>query len=145
MSIITLQELEYTDVEWYGIDICGNIAVFCSAGIAKVPDFVCSNKENYETLIDFFNKLPNHSEVEYLIPPCDVAERFSRKGLYYYDADDNTTSSLMEYYTLQSKPISPIKIFNLPLKIQNLLKNNLLTVQDFNKQSRIEIENGYNC
>ena len=37
-------ELSSIDVEWYGVDKNENIAVFCSAGEAYVPEFVYSNK-----------------------------------------------------------------------------------------------------
>ena len=55
MSRIEKDELCFTDVEWYGVDKKGNIAVFCSGGQATVPEFVCANKEKYEQLIFLFD------------------------------------------------------------------------------------------
>ena len=46
------------DIEWYGVDRKGKIAVFCSAGIANIPEFVCADKERQERLIALFEKLP---------------------------------------------------------------------------------------
>ena len=54
MSRIESEELSMTDVEWYGVDRKGKIAVFCSAGIANVPEFVCADKERQECLIALF-------------------------------------------------------------------------------------------
>ena len=45
------EELCTIDVEWYGIDKKGNVAVFCSAGEANVPEFVCVDKKRYEELV----------------------------------------------------------------------------------------------
>lgn len=33
------------DMEWYGIDRKGNIAVFCSADEGYLPEFVCEDRE----------------------------------------------------------------------------------------------------
>lgn len=46
------------DIEWYGVDKKGNIAVFCSAGRATVPESVLFDEEKYEKLINLFGKLP---------------------------------------------------------------------------------------
>lgn len=58
MSRIESEELSMMDIEWYGVDRKGKIAVFCSAGIANVPEFVCADKERQERLIALFEKLP---------------------------------------------------------------------------------------
>ena len=65
MSRIESEELSMTDVEWYGVDRKGKIAVFCSAGIANVPEFVCADKERQECLIALFEKLPILSGVQF--------------------------------------------------------------------------------
>mgnify|MGYP003197307824 CR=1 FL=1 len=56
MSRIESEELSMMDIEWYGVDRKGKIAVFCSAGIANVPEFVCADKERQERLIALFEK-----------------------------------------------------------------------------------------
>lgn len=145
MSRIEKDELCFTDVEWYGVDKKGNIAVFCSGGQATVPEFVCANKEKYEQLIFLFDKFPktsdtiicfNPSSVNH--KPVEVAERFSEKGLYYFDSDDcsdreKNICSLNNYYTINSKPTLPINICDLPYEIQNLLQENKLPIDDFDK------------
>ena len=137
------EELCTIDVEWYGIDKKGNVAVFCSAGEANVPEFVCVDKKRYEELVYLFDKLPVVSDTLICFKPCkknhlhiEVAETYSNKGIYYYDADDNSKSEknicvCQEYYTINSKPLSPIKYSDLPIKIQELLKDNFLYIDDF--------------
>ena len=54
MSRIEAGECEHMDMEWYGIDRQGNIAVFCSGGEGNLPEFVCENVERadeWNTLI----------------------------------------------------------------------------------------------
>lgn len=54
MSRIGAGECSYMDVEWYGVDQQGHIAVFCSAGTGYLPEFVCENIERADALIDYF-------------------------------------------------------------------------------------------
>lgn len=156
MSRIESEELSCMDAEWYAVDQKGNIAVFCSAGVANVPEFVCSDFEKYELLIEAFGKMPTISETIICFKECEkytypvsqvtVSEGFSGKGLYYFDSDDNTKSELniavlQEYYTLQSKPAYPLKYDDLPIELRDMLKDNFLSVNDFDKVKIVEIEN----
>ena len=149
------EELCTIDVEWYGIDKKGNVAVFCSAGEANVPEFVCVDKKRYEELVYLFDKLPVVSDTLICFKPCkknhlhiEVAETYSNKGIYYYAADHNSKSEknicvCQEYYTINSKPLSPIKYSDLPIKIQELLKDNFLDIDDFENEPVIKIKNAY--
>lgn len=155
MSRITKAELECMDLQWFGIDEKGQIAVFCSAGVANVPEFVCCDKEKNETLIELFDLLPSISEVEICFEVCkknmrsiEVANDFSGKGFYYFDSDDNTkkkinVSSLQKYYTINSKPKKPIYFYDLPIEIKELLKDNILSISDFNEVKIIDVKNAY--
>ena len=155
MSRIEEDELFTIDVEWYGIDKKGNIAVFCSAGEANVPEFVCADKERYEFLVEWFDNLPSISEVQFCFNcsprntmPLVVAKEFSEKGLFYFDSDDHSKASknigvFQRYYTISSKPVTPIRITDLPLHIQEILKDNYLPIDDFSKVNTIEVDHAY--
>lgn len=52
MSRIEAGECEHMDMEWYGIDRQGNIAVFCSGGEGNLPEFVCENVERADELME---------------------------------------------------------------------------------------------
>ena len=56
MSRIEAGECEHMDMEWYGIDRQGNIAVFCSGGEGNLPEFVCENVERADELMEYFDK-----------------------------------------------------------------------------------------
>ena len=71
MSRITKAELECMDLQWFGIDEKGQIAVFCSAGVANVPEFVCCDEEKNDTLIELLDLLPSISEVEICFEGCE--------------------------------------------------------------------------
>lgn len=142
MSRYKKDEMCVYDIEWYGIDNLGNIAVFCSAGYADVPEFVCGNKERAEKLVDFFDIMPHITDCKLHFIPCsktlskEVAENYSKKGLFYFDSDDNSKSdkgicTLQLFYTKQSSPENPLKFKDLPENIQKLLRYNFMNIENF--------------
>lgn len=151
---ITETELCTLDIEWYGIDSRGNIAVFCSGGAANVPEFVCESMERVDFLIEFFNALPKISECEVLFEPSkknplpgQVAEDFAGKGLFYYDSDDMTgkaknTAVFRKYYTQNAYPLLPLTLDVLPRDIREILENQRLDVEDFSRAERVEVARG---
>lgn len=155
MSRITEAELECRDLEWFAIDKKGQVAVFCSAGVGNVPEFVCADEDKTNELMELFDLLPTISETEICFPETSANRRFveaacdfSKKGLYYFDSDDHTNiknnvASLKEYYTITSKPLKQIFVNELPVKIQELIKENLLPINDFSKTTIIKVLNAY--
>lgn len=138
MSRITPSECFNMDMEWYGVDRQGNIAVFCSAGEGFLPEFVCENAERDDELIEYFNHTEKITSSVLLYRRIERAEQvakdFSDKGLYYFDADDGTRlgiSTLHEYYTKQSYPKKLLKYEWLPEHIGRILKNNFMEIEDF--------------
>lgn len=151
---ITEVEFCTLDIEWYGVDGRGNIAVFCSGGAANIPEFVCESMERVDRLIDFFNALPKISECGILFArskknplPVQVAEGYAGKGLFYYDSDDMTgkeknTAVLQKYYTKNAYPLSPLTLDELPREIAEILENQRLEVEDFSRAERVEVAQG---
>lgn len=151
---ITETELCTLDIEWYGVDRRGNIAVFCSGGTANVPEFVCESMERVDLLIEFFDAMPKISECEILFKPSkknplprQVAEGYAGKGLFYYDSDDMTgksknTAIFQKYYTKNAYPLSPLRLDELPRDIRELLENQRLDVEDFFRTERVEVAQG---
>ena len=68
MSKISSDECFVIDMEWYGVDRQGNIAVFCSAGEGYLPEFVCEDKERADELIEYFNLIKE-------VPPTSMLQR----------------------------------------------------------------------
>ena len=50
MARIDRSECFCMDMEWYGVDRNGNIAVFCSAGEGYLPEFVCEDAERTDEI-----------------------------------------------------------------------------------------------
>lgn len=148
-------ELSTLDIEWYGVDKRGQIAVFCSGGEGNIPEFVCADRERVDFLIDFFGGLPTVSECEIcFVPPpknplpVQVAEEFAGRGLYYFDANDQSRSAEnisvdREYYTKAAYPKTPLTVDGLPPDIREMLESNRLQVADFSAAERVYIEHAY--
>lgn len=155
MSRFEERELSTLDIEWYGVDKRGQIAVFCTGGAGNVPEFVCADRESADLLIEFFNGLPRvcGCEICFVPPPKNplpkqVAAEFAEKGLYYFDADDQSRSlenicTFHEYYTKAAYPFASLLIGDLPTGVRDLLVVNRLEAADFSTQKRIYIEHAY--
>lgn len=150
MSRISSSECFCMDMEWYGVDRQGNIAVFCSAAEGYLPEFVCENEERADELIDYFEKAEKYTSSVLLLKQVESAEQaardFSDKGLYYFDSDDGTgfdVCTLHEYYTKQSCPEKPLKYETLPEHIKEILKYNFMDIEDFSLENEIYVEHAY--
>lgn len=150
MSRISQGECPHMDMEWYAVDSNGNIAVFCSAGCGNLPEFVCEDRERADRLMELFEKLSFSSEckIRFDLTPraTEVAEEFSKKGLFYYDSDDCTKKgicTLHEYYTKVSYPLIPLNFNNLSEEMQKLLKYNIIKDIDFSESDTIYLQHAY--
>lgn len=138
------------DMEWYGIDKKGNIAVFCSAGEGYLPEFVCEDRDRADMIACFFEKYQKCTQSIVLHKMTDFATQaacsFSDKGLYYFDSDDCTeynTCILHNYYTKVSYPEKPLHYNMLPKNIKELLKYNFMDIEDFSKCHTIPVRHTY--
>lgn len=148
-------ELSTLDIEWYGVDKRGQIAVFCSGGEGNIPEFVCADRERVDLLIDFFDGLSVISECEIcFVPPRknplpkQIAKEYARKGLYYFDASDHSRSAenicvYHKYYTKTAYPFTPLKMDDLPADIKAALDKNRMEVADFSAAVRIYVDHAY--
>lgn len=150
MGRIASEECFCMDMEWFGVDKCGNIAVFCSAGCGYLPEFVCEDEERAVALIEFFEQMQAftksvlHFDLRERFK--EVAKEFSDKGLFYFDSDDCTRpgiSTLHEYYTKVSSPVQALKVTDLPENVQEMLKNNLMEIEDFSATDRVHVTHAY--
>ena len=90
MARIDRSECFCMDMEWYGVDRNGNIAVFCSAGEGYLPEFVCEDVERAEELMEYFDTVEKITDSSLFFKSIEraeqVAREFSDKGLYYFDS-----------------------------------------------------------
>lgn len=150
MSRILIDECKHIDMEWYGVDRNGNIAVFCSGGAGNLPEFVCENRERADDLVDYFERLEKTTSSVLMFSQSRGAEQsarnFSDKGIYYFDADDGTQPEICtfhKYYTKQSYPQSPLKYERLPEKIRENLRHNFMEIEDFSLIQTIYVNHAY--
>ena len=78
MSKISSDECFVIDMEWYGVDRQGNIAVFCSAGEGYLPEFVCEDKERADELIEYFNLIKE-------VPPLQCCKGIRGTCLFQWE------------------------------------------------------------
>ncbi len=151
MSRICAEECAFRDVEWYGVDRQGNIAVFCSGGVGNLPEFVCESEERADKLVEYFDKIPKSTNSILMFPKTEIgraeqtAKNFSDRGLYYFDSDDGAeleTAALHPYYTKHSYPENPLKYDRLPEHVKEILKYNFLETEDFSLADTIPIKQG---
>lgn len=150
MSRIDRMECFCMDMEWYGVDKKGNIAVFCSAGEGNLPEFVCKSQERANELMEYFETTEKTTRSILFFQSMKRAEQvardFSDKGLYYFDSDDGTRTkiaTLHEYYTKHSAPQQPLKYGLLPEHIKQLLRDNFMEVEDFSSSDVIHVRPAY--
>ena len=150
MARIDRSECFCMDMEWYGVDRNGNIAVFCSAGEGYLPEFVCEDAERTEELMEYFDTVEKITDSSLFFKSIEraeqVAREFSDKGLYYFDSDDGTRfgiATLHEYYTKRSAPLRPLEYERLPEHIRDLLGHNRMDVEDFSATHALHVKHAY--
>jgi len=72
VSRISVGECGNMDMEWYGIDKKGNVAVFCSGGEGNLPEFVCENVERADELIEYFDRMKKITGSVLMFPKTKV-------------------------------------------------------------------------
>ena len=152
MTRISAGECGHMDMEWYGVDKKGNVAVFCSGGEGNLPEFICESEERANELIEYFNQTTKITNSILIFPQTkighaeQVARDFSDRGLYYFDADDGTklgVSAFHEYYTKHSYPQNPLKYELLPKYIKEILKHNFMEIENFSLVDTIYVKHAY--
>ena len=114
MSRIDSGECFCMDMEWYGVDKKGNIAVFCSAGKGYLPEFVCEDVERAEELMEYF----------------DTVEKITESTLFFKS-------------TKRSAPLRPLEYERLPEHIRDILGHNRMDVEDFSATHALHVKHAY--
>ncbi|MFQ9653418.1 MAG: hypothetical protein ACLRZZ_27445 [Enterocloster sp.] len=81
MARIDRSECFCMDMEWYGVDRNGNIAVFCSAGEGYLPEFVCEDAERTDELMEYFNTIEKITDSSLFFNSIERAEQVARDFL----------------------------------------------------------------
>lgn len=146
MVEFTRDALRGLDVEWFGVDRVGALAIF-TTGYGMIPRKVFESKERHRRLCEFFEAAPEISEARLIagLDPRGTYELFlaeARRGLYsYYHSDYGTR----EPYKLIAYPATPALFGNLPAEIRAMLAPFRLERVEFSKEKVIRIDEHFEC
>ena len=136
-------DLQCEDIVWFGVDKNECIFACTSGGMGNVPEFVCKSKEETERLRIFFTDLlPTKTEGRLLIHEentllCQDGMKLAKKGLYCFDVSDDGDA-----YVKISEPRVPLKIFELPQKIQKLMNKHFVNI-NAGERNIFSVEHAY--
>ena len=139
-------DLQCEDIMWFGVDRNGLIFECTSAGIGCVPSFVCDSREETEELVSFFldnfqtttqGSLLFDASDNQLTQDCLI---LSGKGIFCFDVaiDEDRPNE----YKRIAFPQEPIKVSDLPKKIQSILATHKVDV-DVTFDAYISVPHAY--
>lgn len=138
---IDLIEQDSTDFDWFGVDECGYIGHFSTAGFKRLPKTVARNREDLETVSEYFSYRASET-TGYLLDSClqirvpdwkgeahegRYLESFvsmAKKGLFSFDIDTYVTDDLV--YFPVAIPERPILVPDLPELIRSIVAKTFL-------------------
>lgn len=137
------------EFDWYGIDSIGSIALFAS-GFAAIPKVVFVDEDKYRYANQYFANLPEVCEAR-LSPWYEIRKNESLNGFanQVKEAKRGLNIFYDEYYTdiydLNAIPEAEIKVFDLPLEIQEFLRPLTFNTLIFRQTKAIEIIQFFDC
>jgi hypothetical protein len=146
MVQFTSDALRGLDVEWFGVDRLGALAIF-TTGYGVIPRKVFASEERHRCLCEFFESAPEVSGAQPAngLDPRGTYDLFlaeARRGLYsYYHSDYRTR----EPYKLIAYPVTPALFGNLPVEIQAMLAPFRLERIEFGKEDVIRVDEHLEC
>lgn len=146
MAEFTRDALRGLDVEWFGVDRLGALAIF-TTGYGVIPKKVFESEARHRRLSQFFEGVPETSEARLVagLDPRGTYELFlaeARRGLYSYFHSDYRTR---EPYKLIAYPLTPLLLKELPEEIQAMLAPFRLERVEFSKQVIIRMDEHFKC
>jgi hypothetical protein len=146
MLEFTRDALRGIDVEWFGVDRVGALAIF-TTGYGTIPLQVFESEERHRRLSDFFDGAPEISEAHLVsgLDPTGDYQLFlaeAGRGLYSYWHSDYGTR---EPYKLIAYPVTPALFGDLPEEIQAMLAPFRLERIEFGKEDVIRVDEHLEC
>lgn len=146
MVEFTRDALRGLDVEWFGVDRLGALAIF-TTGYGVIPKKVFESEERHRRLSEFFEGAPEISEARLVagLDPRGTYELFlaeARRGLYSYCHSDYWTR---EPYKLIAYPVTPALFGDLPEEIQAMLAPFRFEHTEFSKEEAIRVDEHFEC
>jgi hypothetical protein len=113
----------FYELEWFGIDLKGQIGFFIAGDTAYVPEKIWYSYKEYEQILSsFIGRLKVKSNFEILESIGDQTfNDYANSGLYTYDYLQISETNLDTCYTLMTHPPKPINVSDLELD-ENLIQ-----------------------
>lgn len=152
---IEAQEQDGTDFDWFGVDECGEIGHFTTAGFKKLPRSVSSSAEDLALVTDYFQReapirgphrveptlareVPDwkgeSQEERYLSSFIAMADR----GLFSFDIASYLGPNAA--YFRVAAPVSPLCMSDLPDRIRDVLGRTIIKGPLLRQRLRIPYE-----
>ncbi len=132
-------DLETTDLEWFALDMNGNLLHFSTAGQGPILEKWRVSREENECLMDLVEELATRcgfrrgTEVERVLDWADTEEKrdrffaasedFARRGFHSYDYQRS-----LHAYVLVAAPEDPLGVGSLAGKARELIGDALIEV-----------------
>jgi hypothetical protein len=109
------------DLDWYGVDQFGCIALLTSAGFGPVPKPVFRNMEHYLEVQHYFETLPFRCECDVLVAGRGQIKSWqeaARRGLFAYDYQHQLERwPQVALYSAMARPRDALLSVELPKRI----------------------------
>lgn len=114
------------ELDWFAIDISGNMGVFSAIMHAPIPEKVKTSYENYIELKQFINSFSKSTS--FLLTTTEQGNfsdwtSYAEKGLFAFDFQDVHRTIAKNQYDLIARPLLPIKFIdaNIPSRLLHTL------------------------
>jgi hypothetical protein len=119
------------DLEWYAVDIHGNLAAFTTAGNGPVPVSVLQDFALFRQMQDAIYRLPLCGTAEWLVdkpPKPQALDELARRGLWVYDWPVAARSRTHAGYELHCRPTVPVIVTSLSEKVETIARRTTLSI-----------------
>ncbi len=136
MTAFTEDEQWYSDLDCFAVDKNGRIGHFTSVGWRLLPPTIAKNKEDWQTVLDYFKSLPKQQNSYTICPKLQrhidkksigsltgyikPSAEMSSRGLYAFDSYEDSYDE--RPYFRVTLPNNELSFENLPDKIKEILK-----------------------
>ncbi|WP_162601254.1 hypothetical protein [Occallatibacter savannae] len=145
VMIITEEQQQTSDLDWFCVDSAGLIGHFASAGFKRIPPSVACSGEDLDVLTSFFlqlRPLSSGHELDAHLPPNCRSARYlqsfvsmARRGLFSFDIDSYLKPDIC--YFRVALPLQPLRISELPDHVRTILTRTELKEMSFADSSTI--------
>jgi hypothetical protein len=129
------------DLEWFAIDVDGNVGAFCNAGYGPVPSTVFSSWELFNRTLDTIAALPAVGNDRWIVekpPRCVTWKDWACAGLFAFDWQYAPSPPSPELpYDLYAIPTRPLLVSELPTDVAEYISQSKFDSLEFAKSKHL--------